>query len=89
MLRITPIPVERPASTLRLEGKLVGPWVDELAQVCTQLEKSATLLQLDLSGVRFADAAGVHLLRCLRDQGVVLTACSALLTELLQAEGRG
>ena len=37
MLRITHAPGHDAVSTLRLEGKLLGPWVAELARSCDQL----------------------------------------------------
>ena len=59
MLRITPVAGPDPAPTLKLEGKLVGPWTDTLREACA----SAESLRLDLSAVNFVDANGLRLLR--------------------------
>jgi hypothetical protein len=64
MLRITVQESER-AQTIKLEGKIVGPWVEEFN--CTWQSLEAPLgsreLQLDLRGVAFVDAKGRELLR--------------------------
>jgi ABC-type transporter Mla MlaB component len=75
-------------STLRLEGKLVGPWVAELARLCDQLSGSTDRLRLDLSAVTFVDRPGVALLRDLLGRGATLAGCSGLVAELLHVEDR-
>jgi hypothetical protein len=80
MLRITPVAGPRSAETFKLEGKLVGPWVAALREACV----GRVPLHLDLTGVRFIDAAGVALLRELSGNGATLTGCSGLIAELLQ-----
>ena len=57
MLRISPR-----GTVLHLEGQIVGPWVDELANACDRLHPVA----LDLTEVTFADRAGLALLKDLR-----------------------
>jgi ABC-type transporter Mla MlaB component len=71
---------------LRLEGKLLGPWVPELLRVCNELSCSVDLLHLDLSTVTFVDGAGVALLRDLLGRGARLVACSCLVADLLHLE---
>jgi hypothetical protein len=83
MLRITRMAGPEPAETMKLEGKLVGPWVDALRECCAGQEG----LHLDLSAVSFIDAAAVKLLRELLARGMTCT-CSALVAELLNTEGR-
>jgi hypothetical protein len=41
---------------------------------------------LDLSGVTYVDAAGVHLLRELLHQGALICACSGFVSALLEGE---
>jgi ABC-type transporter Mla MlaB component len=72
--------------TLRLEGKLVGPWVTELARSCGELLCSPNHLRLDLAAVTFVDGPGVALLRDLLARGATLAACSGLVAELLHVE---
>jgi len=51
--------------TIKLEGKIGGPWVEELHRTWTALAPSlgSRKLQLDLRGVTFADDKGRKLLR--------------------------
>jgi ABC-type transporter Mla MlaB component len=88
MLRITHAHGHNSVSTLKLEGKLLGPWVAELARSCNELPGSPACLCLDLSAVTFVDGAGVALLRDLLGRGVTLAACSGLVRELLHLESR-
>jgi len=50
---------------MKLEGKMVGPWVAECRQTWTGLVSSlsARKLALDLCGVTFVDEQGLALLR--------------------------
>jgi len=64
MLRITLQESER-AQTIKLEGKIAGPWVEEFNRSWQSLEvlPSSRELQLDLREVAFVDAKGRELLR--------------------------
>lgn len=66
MLKIT-IQEDAKAQTMRLEGKLVGPWVEEVSRAWQSLAPSlgSKELRLDLRGVAFVDADGVKLLRAI------------------------
>jgi ABC-type transporter Mla MlaB component len=88
MLRITHHHACDLESTIRLEGKLLGPWVMELARSCNELLHAPGSVRLDLSAVTFADEAGVALLRDLLGRGVTLAACSGLIAEFLHLESR-
>jgi ABC-type transporter Mla MlaB component len=88
MLRITHTNGHDLVSTLRLEGKLLGPWVTELARLRDELPCSPDRLRLDLSAVTFVDGPGVALLRDLLGRGATLVACSGLVAELLHGEAR-
>jgi ABC-type transporter Mla MlaB component len=88
MLRITHTNGQDSNLTLRLEGKLLGPWVTELARSCDDLSCSPERLRLDLSAVTFVDGPGVALLRDLLGRGAALVACSGLVAELLHVEAR-
>lgn len=50
---------------MKLEGRMVGPWVEECrrAWLCLQSSLCARELALDLCGVMFVDESGVDLLR--------------------------
>jgi ABC-type transporter Mla MlaB component len=88
MLRISRPECHDSISTLKLEGKLVGPWVTELARSCNELACSADYLRLDLSAVTFVDGPGLALLHDLLGRGATLAACSGLVAELLHLERR-
>jgi hypothetical protein len=81
MLRITLL--TGPGPTLKLEGTLAGPWVGELRTACPA---AVGRLRLDLTAVRFADEAGVRLLRDLLAAGAELVGQSGLLAALLRPE---
>lgn len=71
--------------TLRLEGRVVGPWVEELRQICEPLLADETTLALDLTDVSFADESGVTLLASLNRRGVSLSRPSPFVAEQLKA----
>ena len=73
------------ATTLRLEGRVIGPWVDELRWSCERVLATGTTLALDASDVSFVDRDGVRLLRSLTSRGVALRYCSPFLAEQLKA----
>ena len=83
MLRITVVEGSRSAVTLRVEGRIAGPWVEELRTTCAVHNGPDPIqLRLDLEDVSFVDPAGAAYLRELRDQGVGLFGVSPFLTEL-------
>ena len=69
--------------TLQLEGKLVGPWVDELSRACEGLHTPPGRLRLNLAAVTFIDSAGMTLLSNLVQRGATLVGCSGFIEELL------
>lgn len=64
MLRIT-IHDDADAETIQLEGKIAGPWVEELMRTWQSVSPSLNgkKLQLDLRSVAFVDVNGTKLLR--------------------------
>jgi hypothetical protein len=64
MLRIT-IHESSKTRTIKLEGKIAGPWVEEFNRAWRSLVPlpASRELHLDLRGVAFVDAEGRHLLR--------------------------
>jgi hypothetical protein len=85
MLRLTRIAGDLPNPTVKLEGKLLGPWVDEVRQACAANTGPVGRTCLDLSALTFVDAAGVELLRELMRQGIEIGACSNYVAQLLRA----
>jgi hypothetical protein len=63
-------------ATVSLEGRVIGPWVDEVQSVCEGILAHGKRLVLDLSAVAFVGPEGIELFRALRDRHVVLRNCS-------------
>ena len=86
MLRITTTDNPR-VLTLRLEGRLEGPWVQELEK-CWKSNLSSTTkpsLRVDLTDVTFIDAAGKDRLAAMHRQGAEFIA-DDLMTKAIVAE---
>jgi ABC-type transporter Mla MlaB component len=84
MLRITRTVGDDSVNTLKLEGKLQGPWVDEAHGACAVSTAKASRTCLDLSELTFADGEGAALLRELIRSGARVVGCSSYIAELLQ-----
>lgn len=67
MLRITEI--ARDKVVLKLEGRLVGPWVDELKKTVLRTNGQSQPLEIDVSDLTFADDDGDKALRWLHRMG--------------------
>lgn len=76
MLRITRT-AGHDAITLKLEGKLLTPWSDELRNACNGTARTGKVIRLDLAAVTYVDAGGAALLAGLLKGGVELAACSS------------
>jgi hypothetical protein len=74
-----------PTHTIKLEGKLLGPWVDEVRKACAAGTDIPSRISLDLSAVSFVDAAGEGLLRDLLGRGIEVVASSSYVAELLRS----
>jgi ABC-type transporter Mla MlaB component len=85
MLRITVVESSKIAVTLRVEGRITGPWVEELRTACNVHTFSEDVqLSLELADISFADAAGIALLRELRNTGVGFVRTTPFLSEQLK-----
>ena len=84
MLRITVHDAPR-AITLQLEGKLSGPWLQELED-CWQralASEDKPVLRVDLTGLTFADAAGKSCLAAMHRCGAEFVARDCLTKEIV------
>jgi ABC-type transporter Mla MlaB component len=90
VLRITWIDAEGsdPNGTLKVEGKLLGPWVDELGRACEVSGLPQHCLRLDLAAVTFVDSIGLKLLDDLLRQGAMIVGCSDFISDLLNGGRR-
>jgi ABC-type transporter Mla MlaB component len=86
MLRITPLPTRDDPRCLRVEGRLVGDWVEVLRVEVERVQAQTSAVELDLAGVEFADSEALSLLLEVAVRGVKLVACSPLLTSLLESK---
>lgn len=83
MLRISVTP-QTPGTTVGLEGRVVGAWVDELSACWRRLLLSAARpLRVNLDGVTFIDAGGKALLRTMHADGAVLAATTVMMRALV------
>jgi anti-anti-sigma regulatory factor len=74
--------------TVKLEGTLRGPWVDELQLAWSEAaDKSPRKpAQVDLAGVTFIDARGRELLLQMQKAGAVLQGPSLFLRQVLDGK---
>jgi hypothetical protein len=86
MLRLTRGADKDDSLTIKLEGKLSGPWVDEVRRACAAGEGSASRISLDLAELTFVDAGGKGLLRELIAEGMEVISLSSYVAELLRSE---
>ena len=84
MLRLT-VTTRAEGTTLVLEGRLGGAWVEELAACWRGVlaRHDAGPIRVDLDGVTFVDAAGKALIRALRAQGAILVATEVMIRTIV------
>lgn len=87
MLKISKLEPVNHAVVLRLEGRVVGPWVAELQKSCEAALADGRSLKLHLADLEFMDTQGVALLSRLRSRGVVLLECPPFAAEQLKVSG--
>lgn len=74
-----------PARALKLEGKLTGPWVEELERVWGVVTREQVgEYVVDLCGVLFVDAEGRKLLERMYEQRTRLTASGCVMNCLVE-----
>ncbi len=84
MLRVSESRSSEGVTTLRLEGRLSGPWVEEARRSFEFYTGNIRRLNLDLKELSFVDREGITLLNTLAKRGVGLTNCSQFLKERLK-----
>lgn len=84
MLRITSQSNGPRRTRLVLEGRLAGEAVGELRRVAREVSARGRTLALDLVALRYADAAGIGLLRELIDDSAELERVSAFVSAHLE-----
>ena len=84
MLKISIISDSDQAIEFQLEGKLVGPWVEELRRLSDEALSQQKNVSLDLERVWFVDSRGVTLLRDLAKRQVSELNCSQFVSQQLK-----
>jgi ABC-type transporter Mla MlaB component len=84
VLKISVISDSDQAIQFQLEGKLVGPWVDELRRLGDEALSRQQKVILDLKRVWFADAQGIALLKEFARREVSRRNCSQFISRQLE-----
>ena len=74
---------EGPAPVLHVSGRLTGPAITQLSDVC---EPMVGRFVLDLSNLKFADDDGVEAIRALRERGAEIRGASYFIKMLINGE---
>jgi len=84
LLRITEISDDGEEIVMKLEGKIIGVWVDDLKRVCLfHRDERNRVVVLDFSGVTFIEARGLEMLKDLKGERVKTVNCSPFIHSLL------
>ena len=84
VLRISIVGDSEQSVRLVLEGRLVGPWVNELRKQTEEPLSEVKKVTLDLGKVWFVDPSGAALLRELADRQVEQVNCSIFISQQLK-----
>jgi ABC-type transporter Mla MlaB component len=84
VLRISIVDDSEQSVRLILEGRLVGPWVNELRKQSEQALSEAKNVTLDLGKVWFVDPNGAALIRELAARRVAHVNCSIFISQQLK-----
>jgi hypothetical protein len=82
VLRITQTVHASGAPLIKLEGKLLAPWIEQVRDLCARSTMQG-MPRLDLSALTFADQAGTQLLQEILRRGCLIEACTPYIAELL------
>ncbi len=88
MLKISVMGVSDQAIEFALEGKLVGPWVDELRRLSHDALSQNKSVSLNLEKVWFVDARGAALLRDLAGRHVSQYNSSQFVSQQVKEPGQ-
>ncbi len=85
VLKISRIGAPDHTVSLKLEGRVAGPWAEELRRVADTTLATDSILTLDLRDVSFVDQNGAALLTSLGKRGAQLLHLSPFVAEQLKA----
>jgi anti-anti-sigma regulatory factor len=83
VLRISRIDQNGAGVCLKVEGRLIGEWVELLESELAEASRLTAMLSLDLAAVDFASAQATEVLRGATARGVRIVGCSPFLSKLL------
>ena len=86
MLRVS-VSIGETGIRVHLDGSLSGKWVDEVHREVSRVLSQSKHILLDCTGLSYADAAGVALLRSFPRQSVTTVNCSGFLRQQLSITG--
>jgi ABC-type transporter Mla MlaB component len=84
VLKISVTNQSNEAIQFQLDGRLVGPWVEELRRLSDEALSRQEAVSLDLGKVWFIDAQGIALLRDLAGRRVAQVNCSQFISQQLK-----
>jgi len=84
MLKISEAGGPSHSVTLKIEGRVIGPWVEELCRICGPLLAEERSVTLDLAEVSYADTEGIAALNSFKSSGVKLANCSPFLEQQIK-----
>ena len=89
MLRVS-VTTRLDGTTITLEGRVIGAWVDELTACWRRvLGSEARSIAVDLDGVTFIDDSGKRALRAMHAEGAVLTATTVMMRAIIDEIAAG
>ena len=84
MLRISTSIAADKMPVVKLEGKLLTPWLDEVREACCSAQgEAAQCFALDLTALTYVEPARIELLQELLRRGARMAGCSRFVAELL------
>ena len=83
MLKVT-VHKDTSPTTLKLEGRIAGEWVDELERAWLAEADRSTLIKVDLTGVTFVDDEGKKLLGRMIERGSNLYATDCMNRSIIE-----
>jgi hypothetical protein len=87
VLRLWRVPAEGTVLQFRVEGQIIGEWVDLVAQECAAARREFPRIVLDLTDVTYADSRGLAMLRALDPASISIANATPLLLERLNEGG--
>ena len=86
MLRMIRLVESGRGETIKLEGSLHGPWVEEVRKAYDSSANQASRIRVDLSALMYLDEDGRVLLCEWIRRGAEVTACSPYVSAVLRLE---